>query len=71
MGTKCTYYIFTNGGFEFGRVCIAGDRDDNLHIVGGGPALELRLGLHHDLDPTPGFLVRQSIKQLIQWSVFV
>ena len=41
----------TESGFKFGRVCVAGDGDVDLDIVGGGPPLELGLGLHHDLHP--------------------
>ena len=43
--------VYTQSGFEFGRVRITGDRDVDLDIVGGGPPLELRLGLDHDLHP--------------------
>ena len=40
----------TYGCLELGRVCVAGDGDDDLDVVSGGPPLELGLCLHHDLD---------------------
>jgi len=63
--------VLTNGGFEFRGVCVAGYWDDNLHIVSGGPSLELRLGLHHDLDPEENFLF-EHINQLtviLKWII--
>ena len=34
-----------DGGFEGGGVDVGGDGDDDVHVVGDGPGLELTLGL--------------------------
>eukprot|EP00053_Salpingoeca_punica_P017751 m.171606 g.171606 ORF g.171606 m.171606 type:complete len:404 (-) comp17279_c0_seq1:208-1419(-) len=39
-----------DGCLELWRVGVAGHGDDNLHVVGGGPPLELALGLDEVLD---------------------
>ena len=44
-------------GLKLGREGVARDRDDNLHVVGCGASLELRLGLHHNLYPRVGMLL--------------
>ena len=46
--------ILTYCCLEFRRICIIGNRNHDLDIVGGGPPLELGLGLHHDLHPGVG-----------------
>ena len=43
--------ILTYCCLEFRGICIIGNRNHDLDIVGGGPPLELGLGLHHDLHP--------------------
>ena len=43
--------ILTYCCLEFRGVRIIGNRNHDLDIVGGGPPLELGLGLHHDLHP--------------------
>ena len=39
-----------DGRLELGRAGVVGHGDDDLHVVGGRAALELRLGLDHVLD---------------------
>lgn len=42
---QCT--VRTYGGFEGRSVDVSRDGDDDLHVVGDGARLELRLGLYH------------------------
>ncbi len=39
----------SDGGLELWRAGVVGDGDDDLHVVGGGPPLELGLCLDHVL----------------------
>ena len=50
-----------NSSLELGRVGIARHRDDHLDVVCRGPALELGLGLDHDLDPAMAVLLNHRL----------
>lgn len=51
----------SHGGLELGRVSISRDRNMNLHIIGGGTSLKLRLGLKKHT----GASVRHKVFELI------